>query len=138
MGSVRKRSRSRQIALEALYQIDLVGADSQDLAADYTSIRSSDPVVSGFARQLVEGVVQHRQELDRLLSEAADNWRLDRMAVLDRNIMRIAVFELLYIDDIPPKVSINEAIELAKRYGVAESGQFVNGVLDRIKEARHV
>ena len=129
---------SRRIALEGLYQIDLVDADPADVVRTHLSARSKAPLVCDFARILVEGVVDKREELDALISEAADNWRIERMAVLDRNIMRIAVFELLYIDDIPPKVSINEAIELAKRYGNAESGQFVNGVLDRIKELRHV
>ena len=135
---MRKRSKSRRIALEALYQIDLVGADPADVLRSYLSVRSKDPSICDFARRLVEGVVDRSEELDGLIAEAAENWRIERMAVLDRNVMRIAVFELLYMDDIPPKVSINEAIELAKRYGNAESGQFVNGVLDRIKELRHV
>ena len=135
---MRKRSRSRQIALEALYQIDLTRADAADVADRYVAARGKDAAVAEFARRLILGTVEKGDELDRVIADAAENWRLNRMAILDRNILRMAVFELLHMDDIPPKVSINEAIELAKRYGTAGSGQFVNGVLDRIKELKHV
>jgi transcription antitermination factor NusB len=81
---------------------------------------------------LVRGVMKHREEIDRLISKYATNWDIARMAVIDRNILRFATFELLFADDIPPKVSINEAIDIAKRFGDKDSGSFVNGILDKI------
>jgi N utilization substance protein B len=78
-------------------------------------------------------VTEHRQEIDRLIEERSENWRLNRMTIIDRNILRIAIFELLYCGDIPPKVTLNEAIDLGKRYGSEESGSFINGILDRIQ-----
>jgi len=86
-----------------------------------------------FAKRIVLGVMEHRQEIDRLIKERSENWRLDRMTIIDRNILRIAIFELLYCGDIPPKVTLNEAIDLGKRYGSEESGSFINGILDRIQ-----
>jgi len=86
-----------------------------------------------FAKRIVLGVTEHRQEIDRLIEERSENWRLNRMTIIDRNILRIAIFELSYCDDIPPKVTLNEAIDLGKRYGSEESGSFINGILDRIQ-----
>ena len=86
-----------------------------------------------FAKRIVLGVMEHRQEIDRLIKERSENWRLDRMTIIDRNILRIAIFELLYCSEIPPKVTLNEAIDLGKRYGSEESGSFINGILDRIQ-----
>ena len=79
------------------------------------------------------GVLEHCEELDRLIEQYSENWRLDRIDVIDRNILRMALFELLYCEDIPPKVTINEAIDLGKRYGSEDSGSFINGILDRIQ-----
>jgi len=86
-----------------------------------------------FLRRLVLGVLDHREELDRLIEQYSENWRLNRINVIDRNILRMALFELLYCQDIPPKVTINEAIDLGKRYGSEDSGSFINGILDRIQ-----
>jgi len=86
-----------------------------------------------FAKRIVLGVMEHRQEIDRLIEERSENWRLDRMTMIDRNILRIAIFELLYCSEVPPKVTLNEAIDLGKRFGSEESGSFINGVLDRIQ-----
>lgn len=86
-----------------------------------------------FTKRIVLGVMEHRQEIDRLIEERSENWRLNRMTIIDRNILRIAIFELLYCGDIPPKVTLNEAIDLGKRYGSEESGSFINGILDRIQ-----
>ena len=77
--------------------------------------------------------MDHRQEIDRLIESHSEHWRLDRISVIDRNILRIAIFELLYCDEIPPKVTLNEAIDLGKRFGSEESGSFINGILDRIQ-----
>ncbi len=87
-----------------------------------------------FAEELVRGIMDHHSDIDALISRHAENWDIERMGTVDRNAMRIAVYEMLYRDDIPPVVSINEAVELAKAYSSAESGKFVNGILDRIRK----
>ena len=87
-----------------------------------------------FAEELARGVIAHHPEIDPLISRHAENWEIDRMGTVDRNAMRIAVFEMLYRDDIPPVVSINEAVDLAKAFSSSESGKFVNGILDRIRK----
>jgi len=86
-----------------------------------------------FADKLIRGVIEHRPGLDKQIQDHAQNWDLNRMAVVDRNILRLAVYEMLYRDDIPPIVSINEAVDVAKRYSTEDSGKFVNGILDKIK-----
>jgi len=87
---------------------------------------------------LVEGVINHLDEIDTLIHSSSKNWKISRMPVVDRNIMRIAVYELLYCPDIPAKVSINEAVDIGKKYGTRDSGAFVNGVLDRIREFKNI
>jgi len=86
-----------------------------------------------FADTLIRGVLEKRPDLDKTIQEHAENWDLNRMAVVDRNILRLAIFEMLYRDDIPPVVSINEAVDVAKKYSTQDSGKFVNGILDKIK-----
>ncbi len=86
-----------------------------------------------FARRIVQGVIEHRNEIDQMIEERSEHWRLDRMTIIDRNILRMAIFELLHCDDVPPKVTLNEAIDLGKRFGSEESGSFINGILDRIQ-----
>lgn len=86
-----------------------------------------------FVERIVLGVIEHCQDIDRLIEQYSENWRLDRMNLVDRNILRMATFELLYVEDIPPKVTLNEAIDLGKRYGTEDSGSFINGILDRIQ-----
>jgi N utilization substance protein B len=86
-----------------------------------------------FVERLVLGVREHLQEIDRLIEQYSKNWRLDRMTIIDRNILRMASYELLYCEEIPPKVTLNEAIDLGKRYGSEDSGSFINGILDRIQ-----
>ncbi len=86
-----------------------------------------------FAEPLIHGVIQHREELDTKIRQYAKNWDLQRMAVVDRNVMRLAIFEMLYREDIPPVVSINEAVDIAKKFSTPESGKFVNGILDKVK-----
>jgi len=83
--------------------------------------------------RLALGVLEHCQEIDRLIEKYSENWRLVRMNIVDRTILRMAIFELLYCEEIPPKVTLNEAIELGKRYGSEDSGSFINGILDRIQ-----
>ena len=90
-----------------------------------------------FAESLVQGVDSHRSEIDGLIVSASEHWRLERMSIVDRNILRIALYEMLYCADIPPKVSINEAIDLGKTFGTEESGAFINGILDHILPELH-
>ena len=132
---MRKRTRARQFALEVLYQVDLCGEGvTAETLVDMCG-RAADREVSDFASALVRGTRAHLVEIDEIIRQVAENWDLSRMATVDRNILRLGTFELLHRDDIPPKVSINEAIELGKQYSTAESGTFVNGILDRIKNS---
>ena len=126
------RSRARQIALQALYQLDQPAPPGMEWVRRFVASRTTTPELTEFAMSLVDGVARHRQELDLMLTEAAENWSLDRMPVVDRNALRLGAFELRLCPDTPPKVAIDEAIELVKRYSTAQSGAFVNGVLDRL------
>jgi len=94
---------------------------------------STDREILGFATRLAEGTLQHRDEIDRKLQTVTRNWDLRRMAIVDRNVLRMAVYELMFCGDVPPKVAINEAIEIGKKFSTANSGGFVNGILDRIR-----
>jgi N utilization substance protein B len=91
-------------------------------------------LVSPFAEHLVRGVHMHRDEIDQIIVSASENWRIDRMSIVDRNILRIALFEMLYCPDVPPKASINEAIDIGKKFGSQDSGSFINGILDHVLE----
>ena len=133
---MRKRSKSRECALQMLYQIDIRHADCQQILQEFWRDHQSTLDVKVFANRLVQGTMEHLTDIDPLIARHADNWNLKRMAVIDRNILRLGVHELMYLDDVPPKVCINEAIELAKRFGDAESGKFVNGILDAIHKTR--
>ena len=127
-----RRSRARAIVLQILYQDDLNPTQPEDVKIRFVNSRlKNNQNLVEFADQLIIGVRQHREELDEKLSRIADNWRLSRMAATDRNVLRLGAYELLHTDT-PPPVVINEAIELARRYGTDQSAQFVNGVLDRL------
>ena len=130
---MRRRRKSREFALQALYQLNITKQDVTALLAQFQEHFLHDRKADEFLRRLVLGVLEHCEELDRLIERYSENWRLDRIDVIDRNILRMALFELLYCEDIPPKVTINEAIDLGKRYGSEESGSFINGILDRIQ-----
>jgi len=128
-----KRTKARERAVQALYQIDVAATDLEEALSRFW--RSFEPVereVMDQAEALVRGVAEHRLDIDQLIEGVSQNWRLDRMARVDRNVLRLAVHELLHRPDVPVKVVINEAIELGKKYGSETSGAFVNGVLDRI------
>ncbi|MEP0775027.1 MAG: transcription antitermination factor NusB [Acidobacteriota bacterium] len=124
------RRRGRELALQLLYQRELAGGEVDALAASSSDLQEVPPAAREFASTLLRGVIAHLAEIDRELTGQADNWRLERMAAVDRNILRLAMFELLHEPDTPVSVVIDEAIELAKRYGSERSSQFVNGVLD--------
>jgi transcription antitermination factor NusB len=129
---MKRREQARQIALQALYQWDLRGEEFGSEVVEFLRDSTSDPDVYGFARRLAEGAWAWRAEADRLIEAAAEHWRIDRMPPIDRNILRLAAWEICQAPDIPDRVSIDQAIELAKRFSAAEAGAFVNGVLDRV------
>jgi len=129
---MRKRTKARECALQILYQIDITSDEPQASLRDYWIDKGFEQDIMEFATKIVEGTVAKKGQIDSLITKYAQNWTLSRMAVVDRNILRMAAYELLYSSDIPPKVSINEAVELAKKFGDAESGKFVNGILDKI------
>ncbi|MCK4994409.1 MAG: transcription antitermination factor NusB [Candidatus Omnitrophica bacterium] len=132
---MRKRTHSRECALQILYSVDIrKAAPLVEISTDYWQKNSEDDTVKQFAMLLVEGTCKNLKNIDKLITEYTDNWRIERMAVIDRNIIRMATFELIYLEQIPPKVAINEAVDLAKRFGDGESGRFVNGVLDKINK----
>ena len=155
---LRRRTRAREIAMQALFQFDLRGPEyAQERgcsAADICrtemfagaevnedglpntpdrALNAGEREVVDFATRLVDGTLQNREQIDLQLQAVTRNWDLRRMAIVDRNVLRMAVFELMYCSDVPPKVAINEAIEVGKKYSTANSGGFVNGILDRIR-----
>lgn len=136
---MRKRTRSREFALQILYQMDITRDDYAASLANFWQGYSEENIkeeMKNFTSELVRGVAQNLSVIDAKISQYAANWKLERMAVVDRNILRMSAFELMFRDDIPPKVSINEAVELAKKYSGAEAGKFVNAILDKIKSER--
>ncbi|HZN52080.1 MAG TPA: transcription antitermination factor NusB [Methylomirabilota bacterium] len=133
-----RRRKTREVALQFLYQLDLHSEDDPGRhEAEFWSRHPVDEETHLFGDALVRGTKANQAKIDQIISQFAEHWDLDRMAVVDRNILRLAVYELLWTDDVPPKVAINEAIEIAKKFGTKESSRFINGVLDRIhKELR--
>jgi transcription antitermination factor NusB len=133
---MRKRTKAREYVLQMLYQVDITQGDWQEVLENFC-VSNDRQDLSGelkdFSAGLLSGVIDHLQEIDKKISKYAANWQLERMAFVDRNIMRLGCFELLFREDIPPKVAINEAVELAKKYSGLESGKFVNAILDQIK-----
>jgi transcription antitermination factor NusB len=135
---VKRRTRARELALQFLYMLDLRGDDLLPEAKSYVTSEERDAETTQFALRLVQGTHEHRLEIDTMIQGVAQNWSIARMAVVDRNVLRLATFELLHCSDIPPKVAINEAIELGKRYSGQNSGAFINGILDKImNRAKH-
>jgi transcription antitermination protein NusB len=136
----RERRRAREAALQMLYQCEVGGVGPMDAIAAHGEIEQAGRLGSAraeqFAARLVLGTVEHADQIDPVIAASAEHWRPERMAVIDRIILRMAVFQFLHAPDIPPTVVINEAVELARRFGGEESGRFVNGVLDAIKRKR--
>ncbi len=130
-----RRSRAREVALQILYQDDLNPQHAVPDDARFVETRLQAPELVEFARSLIDGVRRNRQQLDDVLSQTADHWSLGRMAATDRNVLRLGAFEILH-SDTPDRVAINEAVELAKRFGSRQSAQFVNGILDRLLGGR--
>lgn len=128
------RRKGRERALQLLFQVDFSDkALEAEKRAGFWADRNVLPEVKNFSELLVSGVIRHREEIDGLLKKYATNWSPERLAIVDRNILRFSIFEILYLDEIPPSVTINEAIEIAKKFGNENSGGFVNGILDKIQ-----
>jgi len=132
---MRKRTQARELAIQVLYQLDLRGPEVLEDGHEMVAERTANSEVASFARELVAGTWERRSEVDELIERFAKNWKIYRMAVVDRNILRLAVYEIVYRHDVPPLVAINEAINLAKKYSTNQSGPFVNGILDGIRQS---
>lgn len=131
---MRKRSLSREHALKILYQLEITHRELPLLLSEYWKYEElQDEEVKVYTNELVSGVVKNLVTIDEKVSKYATNWQLKRMAIIDRNVLRLGLYEMKFsVADMPPKVAINEAIELAKKYGDMDSGKFVNGILDKI------
>jgi N utilization substance protein B len=128
-----KRRRSREYALQILFQLDLTGSElNEDVWNEFWKGNDEDKEVKEFTRDIVASTQEHIAEIDEAIKKAAEHWSIARMAVIDRNILRAAAYELLYRKEIPPSVVMNEALEIAKKYSTEESAPFINGILDKI------
>ncbi len=132
-----ERTRARRQALQILYQRDITG-ESAAVILNTGSYSREDGDPDEFCRELVLGVEERLPAIDEVIGDVSENWAVSRMPLVDRNILRIATYEILYVDDVPPSVSINEAVELAKVYGGEDSSKFVNGVLGKIASSHDV
>lgn len=145
---MRKRTRAREFALQIMYEYDMTHAEFSEIWDRFWTV-SKDTMLShaekkdvrkdrendeikNYTEKLVRGCVERLESIDNIIERFAEHWEIKRMAYVDRNIMRLAVYEILYLEEIPVKVAINEAVELAKRYGESDSSKFVNGILDKI------
>jgi N utilization substance protein B len=129
-----KRRRAREYALQILFQHDF--SEARPDTEEFWRESGEDEKTIGFANDLVSGTLDNIKEIDAAILKAAEHWNLERMAVVDRNILRAATYELLFRDDVPEAVTINEAIEIAKKYSSVDSAAFINGILDRIAKTR--
>jgi N utilization substance protein B len=129
------RRRARELAMQALFYMDMRQESPEEMLELYCRCFAPPQKNLPFFLELVNGVLQHKAHIDTLIERFSNNWKISRMSCVDRNIIRIAVFEMLFCRDIPPKVSINEAIDVGKKFGTDESGAFINGILDSIRLA---
>ena len=129
---MRKRTLAREYVLKILYQLEMSQGSVDDALSQFWVWNQVHKEVREFAEQIVRGTFHHLSEIDQKITQYAENWELCRMAVLDRSILRFAVYELLFMDEVPPKVTINEAVNVAKKYSQEDAGKFVNGILDKI------
>ena len=129
---MRGRRKAREIALQVLYGLNFVDIDVQKALDLFWGNFVAPKTAKEFAAFLVQGTCEHKDELDKLIAGCSDNWSLGRMSKVDINILRLAVFEFLYCVDIPPKVTLNEAVDLGKTFGSENTGSFINGILDAL------
>ncbi|MBI4825555.1 MAG: transcription antitermination factor NusB [Nitrospirae bacterium] len=127
------RRKARECALQILFQLDFTnsGLTGETLSEFWAGTKEDDETME-FAHAIIKGTREHMARLDEIITRAADNWSVDRMSVVDRNILRASAYELVYRKDIPPAVAINEAVEISKKYSTEDSAPFINGILDRI------
>jgi len=130
---MKRRSRAREVALQLLFQFDNNGKTPREAVEPFAAQRLREPALVKFCMALYDGVTRNVKDIDLRLSQAAENWRVARMTAVDRNILRIGAFEILYQPDTPHAVVVDEAVELARRFGTEDSSAFVNGVLDRLR-----
>ncbi|HEV8310952.1 MAG TPA: transcription antitermination factor NusB [Methylomirabilota bacterium] len=129
-----RRRKARELALQLLYELELRGDSDLDATADEFWRRQAVPdAIRSFADTIVRGTRANQPKIDELIGRFAEHWDLDRMAVVDRNILRAGIFELLWGGEVPPKVAINEALDIARKFSTEESTRFINGVLDRVR-----
>lgn len=126
------RRKARELALQMLFQHDMSGNGPDTIIATFEELQKAKPNTREFATKILRGTVEHMTSIDEMIQNQAENWRLSRMAAVDRNIIRMSVYEFLHEDDTPKLVIIDEAIEIAKKYGTQKSSQFINGILDGI------
>ena len=132
-----RRSRGREVALQVLYQIEQnSGFKTVEVRRFIDRRLLGDEKLVEFTLELIAGIKEHQAEIDETIRQVAENWRIDRMAAIDRNILRLGAYELLHRPEVPAKVAINEALELAKRYSTAQSSRFVNGILDKVFQVK--
>ena len=129
---MRKRTQARELALQILYKRDLNPEPVETILNSFWESKPFPDDVREYADRLVRGTVENLERIDEVLVKYTEHWELHRMAVVDRNILRFSTYELLYLEEIPPKVVINEAVNIAKKFSQEESGKFVNGILDKI------
>ncbi|VAX34880.1 Transcription termination protein NusB [hydrothermal vent metagenome] len=130
---MRKRTLARECTLKILYQAEILRRDIHVVSKKFwEEAEHKDNTVHTFCQKLTEGVEKFLEKIDGKITQYAANWQIKRMASIDRNVLRLGVFEILYSSEVPPKVAINEAVDLAKKYGDLDSGKFVNGILDKI------
>jgi len=127
------RRQARELAMQALFYMDMRKDASEEMLEDFCGCFCPSKKSRPFLIKLVTGVLETKGRIDALVERFSQNWQISRMSCVDRNVMRIAVYEMLYCDDIPPKVSINEAIDIGKKFGTQESGAFINGIMDSIR-----
>jgi transcription antitermination protein NusB len=127
-----RRHLARELALKVLFELETNGGDPERALQYHAAEARADPDTTDFARTLIRGVLEHQKAIDVRLAEASKNWDLDQMAKVERTLLRIASFEIVYLPSVPLKAAINESIELAKTFGGPDSGKFVNGILGRI------
>lgn len=132
---MRKRTQAREYALQILYQYEVNPDDLNEIFKSFWESHDSNEEVREFTSRLVRGTLDNIKYVDEVVVKYAENWQLHRMAAVDRNILRFAAYEIIFCEDVPPKVTINEAVNIAKKFSQEDSGKFVNGVLDRIGHA---
>src|SRR5712691_6814447 len=130
-----RRRQSREAALQLLYALEITRTDVSEVLREAWTETMLFPEIRDFTTTLITGVIRHRDEIDAFIQECSTNWSLERIGLVERNILRFAIYELCFLPDFPTNVSINEAVEVAKKYGTEEAPAFINGILDHIKHA---